>query len=100
MSAPLALPFHALTAVFLFDRMHRRAGGEAVPGPKVSKHADSHKYCPLGSCGNRPRPYAGGYQMGFESRQKKITAWRKTKARANRAYLEEHVYGKTKVTLG
>ena len=79
-----------------FDTMHRRAGGNARPlkgGPYG--HGDAHKYCQGYSCGTRPRPkFPFADTKSFRSQ--KITAWRKTKARANRAYLEEKVYAKTK----
>jgi len=94
MSAPSPLPFHALTAVFFFDKLRRGEGREAPTQRKVSRHADAHKYCPLGRCGSRPGAYQGGHKEVFQSRSAKITAWRKAKAQANRRYLEERVYGK------
>ncbi len=97
MSAPLALPFWALTAVLEFDRMHRRAGGEAASskdGPYG--HSDAHKNCPLGRCGTRPGGYHSSSTGQVSIRSAKITEWRVAKAKANRAYLEEHVYGKPK----
>ena len=90
MSAPLNRLL-VLTESWKFDIMHRRAGRDAAP--QVNKHADSHKYCPLGRCGTRPGPYSGGSAKS-NPRKEKIIAWRKAKARANRAYLEEHVYAK------
>jgi len=88
-------PFHfLLTESWSFDMIHRRAGGTARPGG-YTPHADSHKYCALGRCGNRPGPYEGGYSKGdaWSARKAKITRWRKAKALANRRYLEENVYG-------
>jgi len=75
--------------------MHRRAGGEAAGLWRTPKHADAHKYCQIGRCGTRPGPYTGGRSADHAgSRSEKITSWRIAKARANRAYLEENVYGK------
>ena len=98
MSAPLAF-LQVLTEHRELDIMHRRAGRDARPlkdGP-YGKHADAHKYCTLGRCGTRAGPYslvpASPVQYG---RPAKITAWRKAKAQANRAFLEERVYGHTK----
>jgi len=83
----------SLTDLWKFDRMHRRAGGEAA-APKVGEHADAHKNCPLGRCGNRKGAYADSTSSSSDwtYRSRKITAWRKAKAYANRAYLEEKVY--------
>ncbi len=94
MSAPLTLPFYALTAVFDFDTMHRRAGGDERP-PKGGwyGHGDAHKNCPLGRCGNRPGAYSQGASP-YQRRSGKITAWRKAQAAANRQYLEEYVYAR------
>jgi len=98
MSAPLNV--RILTESWNFDIMHRRAGGDARPqrgGPYG--HGDCHKYCQGYSCGKRQRP-----QFPFSDpksvRSAKIIAWRKAKAAANRAYLEENVYGKTNELLG
>jgi len=79
-----------------FDMMHRRGGGtRALQYGYLGRraHADSHKYCPLGRCGTRPGPHSGGSQTN--NKTQKIVTWRKAKALANRAYLEENVYGKT-----
>ncbi len=86
-----------LTDLWKFDMMHRRAGGDAARY-KVVKHADAHKYCQGYSCGARSRGARdrSGAAPNRADRSSKITAWRKAKARANRAYLEEHVYGKRK----
>jgi len=71
--------------------MHRRAGGDFAP--RRDKHADAHKFCESFSCGVRQRPqFPLPDPKGVRS--KKITAWRKGKAKANRRYLEEHVYAK------
>ena len=87
----------SLTDLWKFDMMHRRAGRESVPRQKeVSPHADAHKYCPLGRCGNRPGPFQNGAaRENPRSRSAKITAWRKAKAMKNRRYLEEEVYGRS-----
>ncbi len=85
---------YVLTESWDFDTMHRRAGRDARP--KVTPHADSHKYCALGRCGTRPGPYQGGSAQDYKTQKEKILAWRKGKARANRAYLEEKVYGSSK----
>jgi len=96
MSAPLNYCL-ILTEAWDFDIMHRRAGRDGVTRQReVDKHADAHKYCPLGRCGTRPGPYATGAPRAFQGRSAKITAWRIAKAKANRAYLEERVYGKPK----
>ena len=92
MSAPLKCRMSYLTSHADLDIMHRRAGREARP--KVTRHADSHKYCTLGRCGTRPGPYAGGHTEGIHGKTAKIVAWRKAKAQSNRRYLEEKVYGK------
>ncbi len=84
-------PFDLLTESWDFDTMNRRAGGMLAPG---GKHADAHRYCSLGRCGNRPGPYKGGYEEVRPTRFQKITAWRKAKAARNRQYLEEFVYAK------
>jgi len=94
MSAPLMI-IRVLTESWEFDIMHRRAGRDARPWRKVSKHGDAHKNCPLGRCGTRPGPFSEesrdwGPRHGKTA---KIVAWRIAKARKNRAYLEEHVYG-------
>jgi len=86
----------ALTELWKFDKMHRRAGRDAGLRRKVSHHADAHKNCPLGRCGTRPGPYAQNTGWGTNKRSSKITAWRKAKARENRAHLEENVYGREK----
>ena len=93
MSAPFGVTL-VLTEAWDFDIMHRRAGRDERPkkeGP-YGKHADAHKYCPLGGCGARQGPYRGG-QVRLLTKSAKITAWRKAKAQANRRYLEEYVYG-------
>ena len=91
MSAPLAI-MRVLTEHRELDNMHRRAGRDARPN-EVKKHADAHKYCPLGRCGTRPGPYKGGSaEEAKQTRTAKITTWRKAKAQRNRAYLEEKVY--------
>ena len=86
-------PLNLLTEHFFFAIIHRRAGGTCPP-VRMVPHADSHKYCPLGRCGTRPGPYEGGVAKDYKGATKfqKITAWRKAKALANRAYLEENVY--------
>jgi len=94
MSAPFGVSVMVLTEHWELDKMHRRAGRDARPSSEVRKHADSHKYCPLGRCGSRPGAYEGGYQTRWETKTEKIVRWRKAKAAANRRYLEEHVYGK------
>ena len=94
MSAPFGVTIQILTEHRELDIMHRRAGRDARP-TKVVRHADAHKYCPLGRCGTRAGPYTGGHQTDYQSKIEKIIAWRKAKARKNRAYLEEHVYGHT-----
>jgi len=94
MSAPLDV-IGLLTEHWELDKMHRRAGRESVLSPKRFKHADAHKYCPLGRCGTRPGAYQGGSSREVPTRSAKITAWRIAKAKANRAYLEENVYAKT-----
>ncbi len=84
-----------LTESWDFDKMHRRAGGGCAPkeGGSYHAHADAHKYCEGYSCGKRSRTNS---PIQTSTRSAKITAWRKAKAQANRAYLEEHVYGNTK----
>ena len=96
---PLNTQLSMLTEVAEIDTMHRRAGRDARPkgGPYV-KHADAHKYCPLGRCGTRPGAYHAGQGQSPDRRSAKITAWRKAKAQANRRYLEEKVYGQSKQT--
>ncbi len=94
MSAPFTL-CSDLTFHLVFDIMHRRAGREARPR-EVDRHADAHKYCPLGRCGTRPGPYNAGSPAKVRGRSAKITAWRIAKARSNRAYLEEFVYAKSR----
>jgi len=101
--APMSAPLNVrlLTEAHDFDMMHRRAGGEAAPGKggAYGKHGDAHKYCEGYSCGVRQRPkYPFQNKKSFQSSQ--IVRWRKAKARANRAYLEEFVYGKKDVLLG
>ena len=91
MSAPLNR-CSILTEAWELDIMHRRAGRDARPVGKT--HADAHKYCTLGRCGTRPGPYSGGHTKDHGTRKETIIAWRKAKARANRAYLEEEVYAK------
>ena len=93
MSAPLKWQMSYLTSDAEFDILHRRAGRDARP--KVVAHADAHKYCPLGRCGNRPGPYAGGNQESGTRKVQKIVSWRKAKAAENRRYLEEKVYART-----
>ncbi len=95
MSAPLSV-IGILTESWNFDIMHRRAGRDAVPRRRYNAHADAHKNCPLGRCGTRPGPYGAGSYPTIRGRSAKITAWRIAKARANRAYLEEEVYGQSK----
>ena len=95
MSAPSGYLW-VLTESWDFDTMHRRAGRDDRPkkgGPYG--HGDCHKYCAGYSCGTRSRSSSKG--VPFTSRSAKITAWRKAKARANRAYLEERVYAKTEL---
>ncbi len=84
-----------LTFYQIIVNMHRRAGRDARPlkgGPYA--HGDCHKYCAGYSCGNRKRDSSPRGQPA-SGRTAKIVAWRKAKALANRAYLEEHVYAKT-----
>ena len=88
---PLNRGWHLLTEDERVDTLRRRAGRDARPQDKVTKHADAHKYCPLGRCGSRAGPYQGGYSPVHPKTQR-IIAWRKAKAAKNRAYLEEHVY--------
>ena len=98
MSAPLAFLW-VLTEHRDLDTMHRRAGRDARPkkdGPYG--HGDCHKYCEGYSCGTRQR--AGSPRNQRQTRSTKITAWRIAKARSNRAYLEEHVYGTQTELLG
>ncbi len=95
MSAPFGF-VGVLTESWDFDIMHRRAGRDAVPQvpwKRRNPHADAHKNCPFGRCGTRPGAYHGGEVSAFQGRSAKITSWRIAKARANRAYLEERVYG-------
>ncbi len=91
---PLLCEDCLLTGQLIYCMIHRRGGGMPVP-PKENRHADSHKYCPLGRCGTRPGPYEGGSKETYPRKKEKIIAWRKAKAYANRAYLEEMVYAKT-----
>ena len=94
----MSAPFELLTEAWIFDMIHRRAGGTARPWRMV-QHADAHKYCPLGRCGTRPGAYARAGpedHPAWSTRSAKITAWRKAKALANRRYLEEYVYGDEK----
>ena len=79
-----------LTSHAEFDILHRRAGRDARP--RIVLHADAHKYCPLGRCGTRTGAYSQSSGGPAEWKTAKIVAWRKAKAVANRAYLEEHVY--------
>ena len=94
MSAPLARAFAimVLTESWDFDSMNRRAGGTSRPQKEVG-HGDAHKYCPLGRCGTRAGPYSTA-ASAQNWRSRKIVAWRKAKAQANRRYLEEYVYAK------
>jgi len=94
MSAPFGVAVMVLTEHRELDTMHRRAGRDARPW-EVKKHGDAHKFCPLASCGTRPGGYRGGSEENPRGRSAKITAWRKAKARKNRAFLEEKVYGHT-----
>ena len=102
--APMSTPLffvRVLTEHWQFDIMHRRAGRDARPyhgDRKRFKHGDAHKYCESLSCGFARRPStAKGWTQSIRS--SKITAWRKAKARANRAYLEEFVYAKAEKRL-
>ena len=94
MSAPFGVSVLILTESWNFDIMHRRAGWDAATPRREVGHADAHKYCPLGRCGTRPGPYNAAAKGPVRGRSAKITAWRISKAKANRAYLEEHVYAK------
>ncbi len=85
----------SLTSLWKFDKMHRRAGRDAAPQRRSRPHADAHKNCPLGRCGTRPGAYSSGAHPPQARKSAKITAWRKAKQNANRAYLEEKVYGRS-----
>jgi len=97
--SPLIRPTtYVLTESWIFDTMHRRAGGDTRPLAKGGPygHSDAHKYCALASCGFGSRPvYTEPNPKSIRST--KIIAWRKAKAAKNRRYLEEHVYGKRPV---
>ena len=98
MSAPLnrqhEYPFDKMAENWYNAQAGREGRSSPVGGYK--KHADAHKYCPFGSCGSRPGPYRGESSRSVPNRSAKITAWRIAKAQANRAFLEEHVYGRKK----
>ncbi len=96
MSAPLNVSSDGyLTCHVSYDILNRRA--RAGERPPYGGHGDAHKYCEGYSCGRRKRTGESSRQGNPESRSQKITAWRQAKARENRAYLEEHVYAKTKL---
>ena len=86
MSAPLAF-IRVLTESWEFDIMHRRAGREARPQREANAHLDAHKNCPLGRCGTRPGGYHTGQSGAISQRSRKITAWRKKKAKTEWSYL-------------
>jgi len=86
---------YVLTESWRYDSMNRRAGG--IDAHRMVAHGDSHKHCQIG-CGRSSRDATGQTRGRFASKdvyvQRKITAWRKARAAANRAYLEENVYGR------
>ena len=89
MSAPLKIEnMVTLTCRVSFDILRRRAGRDARPTEYV-KHADSHKYCPLGRCGTRTGPYTGGGAKDYLTKTQRITKWRKQKALTYAIFLEE-----------
>jgi len=97
---PLNAFWKVLQEAHDFDTIHRRAGGEAA-APRAKDggyygHSDGHKNCAGYSCGKRGREGQARAKKDGEKRTARITAWRKAKAWANRAYLEEKVYGKPK----
>ncbi len=94
----LRAPWQVLQESWDFDTIHRRAGGHGPVQEGYKKHADAHKYCPGLSCGVKRRP-ATTAQGPISIRSAQIVAWRKAKAAANRRYLEENVYGRTKAGL-
>ena len=89
MSAPLNYGTRSLlTSEEETDILHRRAGRDVRPKEGYRRHADAHKYCPLGRCGNRPGAYEGRYHIS-RTKTEKIIAWRKAKAYEARGKREE-----------